>query len=125
MNLIGPRPHPVTNVRLFNEKIPYYSLRGAVRPGLTGWAQVCQGYANVLDEETEKMLYDLYYIKHKSVWLDLRILFRTVRIILRGHESAVPGANSTSDVAASLRPAPTSLMRSPALARSMTTGVPQ
>ena len=88
MNLIGPRPHPVSNVKLFTDNIPYYSLRSMVRPGLTGWAQVCQGYANNLEEETEKMRFDLYYIKHMSAWLDLRILFSTVQTIFWGHGSS-------------------------------------
>ena len=87
MNLVGPRPHPVTNFELFRQNIPYYSLRAAVRPGLTGWAQVRQGYANGLEEETEKMRYDLYYIKHMSAWLDLRILARTVKTVLCGRET--------------------------------------
>lgn len=90
LNLVGPRPHPVSNVELFTQKIPFYSLRSAVRPGLTGWAQVRQGYANSLEEETEKMRYDLYYIKHMSTWLDLRILLHTVRIVLSGRESTDP-----------------------------------
>jgi lipopolysaccharide/colanic/teichoic acid biosynthesis glycosyltransferase len=64
LNLVGPRPHPVCNFELFARGIPFYSLRSVVRPGLTGWAQVRQGYANGLEEETEKMRYDLYYIKH-------------------------------------------------------------
>ena len=55
-----------------------------VRPGITGWAQVRFGYANNLDEETEKMRYDLYYIKHLSVWFDVRILLDTVKIVLFG-----------------------------------------
>jgi hypothetical protein len=59
-----------------------------VRPGITGWAQVRYRYANDLEEEVEKMRYDLYYIKHMSPWLDLRILFETVRIVVRGRESA-------------------------------------
>jgi len=84
MNLVGPRPHPVSNFDLFIQKIPYYALRGGVRPGVTGWAQVRYGYANDLSEETEKMRYDLYYIKHLSLWLDLRILFDTVKIVLFG-----------------------------------------
>ena len=84
LNLVGPRPHPMTNVQLFAKEIPYYSLRSVVRPGLTGWAQVRQGYANGLEEETEKMRYDLYYIKHMSAWLDLRIIFETVRTVLAG-----------------------------------------
>ncbi|HZO38331.1 MAG TPA: sugar transferase [Methylomirabilota bacterium] len=87
MNLVGPRPHPVSNFELFIENIPYYSLRAVVRPGITGWAQVRYGYANNLDEETEKMRYDLYYIKHLSLSFDLRILFDTVKTVLFGSES--------------------------------------
>jgi exopolysaccharide biosynthesis polyprenyl glycosylphosphotransferase len=84
MNLVGPRPHPVVNYELFAREIPYYALRAAVRPGVTGWAQVRYGYANDLDEETEKMRYDLYYVKHLSVWLDLRILVDTVKVVVFG-----------------------------------------
>ena len=85
MNLIGPRPHPVSNHATFMEHIAYYGLRSTVRPGLTGWAQVKYGYANNLEEETEKMRYDLFYIKNRSLWLDLRILFESVAIVLLGH----------------------------------------
>lgn len=82
MNLVGPRPHPVSNYKFFLEKIPYYSLRSTVRPGITGWAQVCYAYANNLEEETEKMRYDLFYIKNLSLWLDLRILVGTIKAVL-------------------------------------------
>jgi lipopolysaccharide/colanic/teichoic acid biosynthesis glycosyltransferase len=92
MGLVGPRPHPVSNFELFLAKIPYYSLRTAVRPGLTGWAQVRYGYANNLEEETEKMQYDLYYIKHMSLWLDLRVVLETAKIVLMGHGSQTPRA---------------------------------
>ena len=95
MNLIGPRPHPVTNLELFtlvarnlNEvagaAIGCYALRLVVPPGVTGWAQVRYRYANNLDEEIEKLRYDLHYVKHMSLWLDLRILFETVAVMLRG-----------------------------------------
>jgi lipopolysaccharide/colanic/teichoic acid biosynthesis glycosyltransferase len=84
MNLVGPRPHPEVNYALFAREIPYYALRAAVRPGVTGWAQVRYGYANNLDEETEKMRYDLYYVKHLSPWLDLRILADTVKVVIFG-----------------------------------------
>jgi lipopolysaccharide/colanic/teichoic acid biosynthesis glycosyltransferase len=98
MNLVGPRPHPVSNLDLFtlvarnlNElpgtAIGYYELRSLVRPGLTGWAQVRYGYANNLEEEIEKLRFDLYYVKHASPWLDLRILFETVRVLLFGRLS--------------------------------------
>jgi exopolysaccharide biosynthesis polyprenyl glycosylphosphotransferase len=88
MNLVGPRPHPVSNFQLFMDRIPYYSLRGTVRPGMTGWAQIRFGYANNLEEETEKMRYDLYYIKRLSAGLDLRILFDTIKVTLLGRETA-------------------------------------
>lgn len=88
MNLVGPRPHPTSNARLFSERIEYYRHRSAVLPGLTGWAQVRQGYANDLSEETEKMRYDLYYIKHRTFWLDLRILCETAGIMLLGRGAA-------------------------------------
>jgi exopolysaccharide biosynthesis polyprenyl glycosylphosphotransferase len=100
MNLVGPRPHPVTNLLLFSERIPYYRLRLAVRPGITGWAQVRYSYANNLEEETEKMRYDLYYIKHMSPWLDLRVLLETVKIVLLGRPLSREGfgAQATADV---------------------------
>jgi exopolysaccharide biosynthesis polyprenyl glycosylphosphotransferase len=85
MNLIGPRPHPTSNQQIFLENIAYYGLRSTVRPGVTGWAQVRYGYANNLEEETEKMRYDLYYIKNHTLWLDLKILVATVAIMATGH----------------------------------------
>jgi exopolysaccharide biosynthesis polyprenyl glycosylphosphotransferase len=98
MALVGPRPHPVSNLSLLvlvsrntpecGEPIPFYALRSVVRPGLTGWAQVRYHYANDLEEEIEKIRYDLHYIKHRSLWLDLRILAETVRVVARGRERA-------------------------------------
>jgi len=90
MNLVGPRPHPFTNGRLFMECIPHYRLRSVVRPGITGWAQIKYGYANGLEEETEKMRYDLFYIKHRSFLLDVKILIGTFWLVLcdgRSHEA--------------------------------------
>ncbi|HEV3215909.1 MAG TPA: exopolysaccharide biosynthesis polyprenyl glycosylphosphotransferase [Vicinamibacterales bacterium] len=88
MNLIGPRPHPTRNQQIFMEHIAYYGLRSTVRPGVTGWAQIRYGYANNLEQETEKMRYDLYYIKNRTLWLDIRILFGTIFIMLTGHGAA-------------------------------------
>ena len=84
MNLIGPRPHPTSNTQLFEKRIAFYGLRSAVLPGITGWAQVRHGYANTFEEETEKMRYDLYYIKNRSLWLDIRIVLETVGIMVWG-----------------------------------------
>jgi exopolysaccharide biosynthesis polyprenyl glycosylphosphotransferase len=84
MDLVGPRPEMLANVQAMTEQIPYYSLRLSVRPGLTGWAQTRFGYSVSLEQVTEKIRYDLFYIKHMSVWLDLRILVDTVKIVLFG-----------------------------------------
>jgi exopolysaccharide biosynthesis polyprenyl glycosylphosphotransferase len=88
MNLVGPRPHPMSNQEVFMERIAYYGLRSTVRPGVTGWAQIQYGYANNIDEETEKMRYDLYYIKNRSLWLDFTIIVRTFGIMLLGSGSS-------------------------------------
>lgn len=84
MNLVGPRPEMAENVATFAACIPYYHLRHAVRPGLTGWAQVRCGYSMSLEEVTRKLCYDLYYVKHMSLLFDLRILLDTVKVVLRG-----------------------------------------
>jgi exopolysaccharide biosynthesis polyprenyl glycosylphosphotransferase len=103
MNLVGPRPHPVRNYALFTERIPYYSLRTVMRPGVTGWAQVRYGYANDLQEETEKMRYDLYYVKHLSIWFDLLVLFDTVKVVLFGLGTAAAPVRRVSPVAREAR----------------------
>ena len=84
MDLIGPRPEILSNVQSMVEQIPYYALRQSVRPGLTGWAQTRFGYSVNLEQVTEKMRYDLFYIKQMSFWLDLRIIVDTVKIVLFG-----------------------------------------
>ncbi len=85
MDLVGPRPHPVSNHELFARSIPYYSLRSLVRPGLTGWAQVRQGYAQDLPSEIEKMRYDLCAIARPSLLRDLWVLLATAKTVLVGH----------------------------------------
>lgn len=84
MSLIGPRPEQVPFVEQFTKEIPYYNYRHLVKPGITGWAQVVQGYAAGSDETREKLEYDLYYVKHLTVWLDLLIVYKTIRTILTG-----------------------------------------
>ncbi|MBI4951890.1 MAG: exopolysaccharide biosynthesis polyprenyl glycosylphosphotransferase [Myxococcales bacterium] len=98
MNLVGPRPHPVANARLFRERIPFYALRSLVRPGLTGWAQVHYHYANGLAEETEKVRYDLYYLKHRSAWLDLGLVPATLLSLVRRRKA--PGALPLTELTA-------------------------
>jgi exopolysaccharide biosynthesis polyprenyl glycosylphosphotransferase len=82
MDFVGPRPEMMVNVQSMTEEIPYYAFRHIVRPGITGWAQIRYSYSLSLEEVTEKARYDLYYIKHMSVWLDLRILLDTVKTVL-------------------------------------------
>jgi len=115
MNLVGPRPHPVSNLALFTlvarnlseltgMEVGCYRLRGVVRPGLTGWAQVRYRYANNLQEEIEKLRYDLYYVKHMSLWLDLRIILKTVAVLFRGSGAAQPAIARIEAAAAPARP---------------------
>ncbi|MGL4611402.1 MAG: sugar transferase [Trueperaceae bacterium] len=87
MSIIGPRPEQAGFAREFEQEIPLYSLRHNVRPGITGWAQVMQGYAATVNETKEKLCYDFYYVKHCSLGLDLRIVYFTIRTILTGFGS--------------------------------------
>jgi hypothetical protein len=106
---------------VFADEIAYYGIRNSVRPGVTGWAQVRYGYANNLEEETEKMRYDLYYIKNRSIWLDLRILFETVGIIIFGQgasEVRRPSPSRSELVPAQARPRNEQLAYMPWLANS-------
>ncbi|WP_298012496.1 sugar transferase [uncultured Castellaniella sp.] len=84
MSLIGPRPEQRVFVDQFEAEIPFYIYRHVVRPGITGWAQVMQGYTSDADATRIKIQHDFYYIKHFSLWLDILIVFKTVRILLTG-----------------------------------------
>ncbi len=77
MSLVGPRAERPELVEYFQKHIPFYRARLLVKPGITGWAQINYGYASTIDETIEKMEYDLYYIKHRSLLMDLVILLRT------------------------------------------------
>jgi len=84
MQLVGPRPFvPEQEVQLVGD-IPFYKLRWSVRPGVTGWAQVNRGYCSTLQDNVEKLAFDLFYIKHFSIGLDLLIIFQTVKTLLLG-----------------------------------------
>lgn len=85
MSWIGPRPEAINLSRWYGNRIPFYSYRHIVRPGLTGWAQVNQGHVTDLDDIGEKLRYDFYYIKNFSHWLDMLILLKSVRVVLFGH----------------------------------------
>jgi lipopolysaccharide/colanic/teichoic acid biosynthesis glycosyltransferase len=83
MGFVGPRPERPEFVAWLSQELPFYYLRTLIRPGLTGWAQVRYGYGATLAETKEKLEYDLYYIKHMSLGLDLLIMFETIKTILR------------------------------------------
>lgn len=82
MSLVGPRPERPELMKHFQEEIPFYRGRLLSKPGITGWAQVNFGYASSIEEMIQKLEYDLYYIKHRSVLLDLMILLRTVGTVI-------------------------------------------
>ena len=84
MSWVGPRPEALTLDQRYVQDIPHFALRGIVRPGVTGWAQINQGYAHEADEMRSKLEYDLYYLKHCSLWLDVMIVLRTFTVIFGG-----------------------------------------
>ncbi|WP_104203714.1 exopolysaccharide biosynthesis polyprenyl glycosylphosphotransferase [Billgrantia saliphila] len=84
MSFIGPRPESVALSEWYEVDVPFFSYRHVVRPGITGWAQVEQGYAAQVKGMVKKLQYDFYYIKHFSLWLDVLIILKTVRILFTG-----------------------------------------
>ena len=82
MSFVGPRPERPFFVNQLAEQIPFYEQRHAVKPGLTGWAQVKYRYGASFEDSLEKLRYDLYYVKHLSIPFDLTILFDTVKVVL-------------------------------------------
>jgi sugar transferase (PEP-CTERM system associated) len=83
MGFVGPRPERPEFVPMLSEHMPFYYLRHLIRPGLTGWAQIRYGYGATLEEAREKLEYDLYYLKHMTLGLDLFIMFETIKTIVR------------------------------------------
>ena len=84
MSLIGPRPERPEFVELLEREVPFWTRRHLVKPGVTGWAQVSNGYTADAEGTAEKLSYDLYYLKHRSLVLDLAIIAKTVKILLSG-----------------------------------------
>lgn len=85
MSWIGPRPEAVRISQWYEKNIPFYRYRHLVRPGITGWAQVSQGHVTTLDDGDLKLQYDFFYVKNFSLWLDILVLLRTVRVVFTGH----------------------------------------
>ncbi|MCK7593996.1 TIGR03013 family XrtA/PEP-CTERM system glycosyltransferase [Pseudomarimonas salicorniae] len=84
MSFVGPRPERPEFVRELAEKIPYFSLREAVKPGITGWAQIRYAYGASVEDAREKLSYDLYYVKNHSLVFDLMILLQTCEVVIFG-----------------------------------------
>jgi exopolysaccharide biosynthesis polyprenyl glycosylphosphotransferase len=83
MSMVGPRPERPQFIEKLQRQIPFYRTRLAAKPGLTGWAQVSYGYGATVEDAMIKLQYDLFYIKHQSLWFDLKIMLRTVAVVLK------------------------------------------
>jgi lipopolysaccharide/colanic/teichoic acid biosynthesis glycosyltransferase len=84
MSLIGPRAEWIKCVENYEKEIPYYHFRHLVRPGITGWAQVNYTYGSSVNDTMEKLMYDLYYIRHFSPALDATVILKTLHVMLFG-----------------------------------------
>lgn len=84
MSFVGPRPERPYFVDELTRQIPYYNSRHTVKPGITGWAQVCYAYGASVEDAIEKLQYDLYYVKNHTLFLDMMVLFQTVQVVLWG-----------------------------------------
>jgi len=82
MHLIGPRAEWNKLVKKYEEQIPYYNLRHIIKPGITGWAQVNYKYGENLEDTKQKLMYDLYYIKNWSLWLEIKTIFKTIMVVI-------------------------------------------
>jgi exopolysaccharide biosynthesis polyprenyl glycosylphosphotransferase len=96
MSLVGPRPERAIFIQKLSEKIPFYSERLLVPPGITGWAQVMAPYAASIEDTRRKLQYDLYYIKHMSFFLDIFIFIRTIKTMLFGRERKKKNTDATA-----------------------------
>ena len=84
MSLVGPRPERPEFVAELAERIPYYVERHCVKPGITGWAQLCYPYGSSEQDSLEKLQYDLYYVKNNSLLFDLAIMLQTAEVVVMG-----------------------------------------
>ena len=83
MHIVGPRPERPVFIEQLEQQIPFYRTRLVVKPGLTGWAQIHYEYGNSVDDARIKLQYDLYYIRHRSIWMDIYVVIKTFGVILR------------------------------------------
>jgi len=84
MSFVGPRPEREFFVDMLEKQIPYYTERFSVKPGITGWAQVCYPYGSTVEDAIQKLNFDLFYIKNLSIFMDLMIVLKTIKIVVLG-----------------------------------------
>lgn len=84
MSFVGPRPEWDILAKEYEEKIPYYNLRHLIKPGITGWAQVMYPYGENIEDTKRKLEYDLYYIKHQNLLLDVLTIIKTIKVVIFG-----------------------------------------
>lgn len=84
MSFVGPRPERPEFDEILSNEIPYWMLRYIIKPGLTGWAQINYDYGASVEDAKEKLKYDLYYMKNFSLYLDLKVIFKTLKVVFFG-----------------------------------------
>ena len=84
MSVIGPRPEREIFIKELEQVIPFYRCRHLIKPGITGLAQVSFGYGSSVSDAVHKHRYDVFYLKHRSLWMDIKILFKTVKTVILG-----------------------------------------
>jgi len=87
MSFVGPRPERRYFVDRLEKAIPFYALRMHAKPGITGWAQINYPYGDTIEDAKEKLKFELYYMKRRSLWLDLVIIFQTVKVAIKARGS--------------------------------------
>jgi lipopolysaccharide/colanic/teichoic acid biosynthesis glycosyltransferase len=87
MSLVGPRPERPFFVEQIAEKVPFYAARHSVKPGVTGWAQVRHHYGASVEDASDKLEYDLFYVKNHTLFFDILILFYSVKVVLTAQGS--------------------------------------
>ncbi len=85
MSWVGPRPEATELSKHYQQVVPYYQSRHIILPGITGWAQVNQGHVTQIDDVHKKLDYDLFFIRNYSIWLEILIAIRTVKIVFSGY----------------------------------------
>jgi exopolysaccharide biosynthesis polyprenyl glycosylphosphotransferase len=116
MSIVGPRPERPEFIEHLSEAVPFWTRRHLVKPGITGWAQVNRGYTADAEGSLEKLSYDLWYIRHRSLTVDLEICLRTLAAVLGGESKPVRGLKAAElNPVRDLLPAPTSVQADAAL----------